>query len=603
MFLQHLPIRRKLLVVMLLISGLALLMTGAAFVTYEWVTSRRLMVRDLSTLSQITAENASASLAFDNTKDATNVLSALRFEKQILAAALYRNNGKIFATHPPGLSESEFPQSVRSSGAHFSADSIEFFQPVLQDNERFGTLYLKAGQAELFSRIRLYSLLVVIGLIVSLLFALLLASGLQKTISGPVLSLASAARRISEKKDYSIRVPAAGSRDEIGLLTDAFNSMLDQIRVRDEALRENEERLTLTLKSAGVGTWSYQIPDNRLLWDDFVPPLFGLQTQARPSNYEEFLGLIQPDDRPRVQKALEQTLALNAFYEVEFQVSWPDGSLHDLASRGKLYRNSEGKPVLILGVCMDVTERKLAERNLKSAVAELERSNKELEQFAYVASHDLQEPLRMVSSYTQLLARRYANRLDADANDFIGFAVDGAKRMQQLIEDLLEFSRVGTRGRAFEAVDSNVPLNQALENLHLRLQETGAIVQRGELPAIWADAPQLVQLFQNLISNAIKFRNPAVPVIKINAREHPGEWVFSVEDNGIGIAPEYFERIFVIFQRVHARAEYPGTGIGLAICKRIVERHGGRIWVESQPGIGSTFYFTIPKNRIVQKKS
>jgi signal transduction histidine kinase len=249
---------------------------------------------------------------------------------------------------------------------------------------------------------------------------------------------------------------------------------------------------------------------------------------------------------------------------------------------------------MIESVSTEITERKQSEEQLRETSEELARSNAELERFAYVASHDLQEPLRMVSSYVQLLARRYKGRLDSDANEFIAFAVDGATRMQRLINDLLMYSRVGTKGRPFEPTDCNTVLGQSLVNLSATIEETRAVITSDDLPTVMADETQVAQLFQNLVSNAVKFRGEDSPRIHISCEQENNQWIFSVSDNGIGIDRAYHERIFAIFQRLHGKSEYPGTGIGLAICKKIVERHGGRMWLESEPGKGSTFFSTIP---------
>jgi PAS domain S-box-containing protein len=258
-------------------------------------------------------------------------------------------------------------------------------------------------------------------------------------------------------------------------------------------------------------------------------------------------------------------------------------------------RDDQGQIYRIIGTATDITDRKTAELELQQQKQDLARSNDELQQFAYVASHDLQEPLRMITSYLELLERRYKGKLDAKADQFIGYAVDGAARMQILIDDLLQYSRVGSRTYSFAQVDCAIVLQHVLRNLQIAIAESNAIITYDALPEVNADITRLTQLFQNLIGNAIKFRREEPPQIQIGVKRTNGKWwLFSVKDNGIGIESQYADRIFVIFQRLHSRTAYPGTGIGLAICKKIVERHGGTLWVESTPNKGSTFYFTLP---------
>ena len=248
---------------------------------------------------------------------------------------------------------------------------------------------------------------------------------------------------------------------------------------------------------------------------------------------------------------------------------------------------------LMISTVWDVTAYNTAQKELEVTIAELRRSNRELEQFAYVASHDLQEPLRMIGSYVQLLARRYRGRLDAEADEFIDFAVEGAVRMQKLINDLLAFSRVGRQSEAFARVDCNQILATVTQDLQESIAEVGATIHVEPLPRVQGDASQLTQVFQNLLANALKFHGPNPPQILISAKKQGGDWVFAVRDNGIGIDPQYFDKVFIIFQRLHGKRDYPGTGIGLALTKKIIEHHSGRIWIESIPGQGTTFFFTL----------
>lgn len=276
----------------------------------------------------------------------------------------------------------------------------------------------------------------------------------------------------------------------------------------------------------------------------------------------------------------------------------PRGVLKAVSGGAHAFREADRVAIQILAATVGASlERISYEAELATRTAELERSNTELQRFAYVASHDLQEPLRMVTSYLELIERRYAPKLDADGHEFIRYAVDGAARMKKLIGDLLSFSRIGTRGRPLVAVDPGPVLDRALANLRLLITETGARIERGPLPPVLADSEQLMQVFQNLVSNALKYRGAQPPVVRISARLEGAAVAFAVADNGIGIEEQYFERIFVIFQRLHTDPKISGTGIGLALCKKIVERHGGRIWVESVPGQGATFHFTLPAPR------
>jgi signal transduction histidine kinase/CheY-like chemotaxis protein len=364
-----------------------------------------------------------------------------------------------------------------------------------------------------------------------------------------------------------------------------------------EAVQQLSEQRRLALEAGKLGAWEYRLDSGQIFWDERCRHMFGVPAGDQ-IEYDAAIAMIQRDYRKAIREAVKQAIAPfnDGTYHREFPVVWSDDSVHWVESYGQAYFEGHGdqrRAVRLVGVNQEITERKGIERALEDNIKELARSNNELQQFAYVASHDLQEPLRAVASFTKLLGQRYSGRLDQDADDFIGFAIDGATRMQRLIEDLLIYSRVGTRGKAFEAADCNDVLRRAMENLQIASQESGAIVSHDELPTVMGDPLQLVQLFQNLVGNAIKFRFEKPPQIHISAALKETHWVFSVRDNGIGIDPSFADQIFVIFQRLRVREEYAGTGIGLAICKKIVERHSGRIWVESEPGKGATFFFTI----------
>ena len=377
-------------------------------------------------------------------------------------------------------------------------------------------------------------------------------------------------------------------------------------KAAEEAVRESEERFrSLTQLSSD---WYWEQDEDFGL--KFMSRRMGEKTGLEAAAYigrkrwdQPALNLTDAD-----WAAHKATLeAHKPFRDFEMERANPAGGTRWISVSGEPVFDASGpnagRFTGYRGVGSDITERKQQEAELKRAhddlakkAQELERSNAELEQFAYVASHDLQEPLRMVSSYTQLLGRRYADKLkEGDAQEFMHYIVDGAARMKQLIEDLLAYSRVGTKGKEFKPTSIEAPLKKAIGNLRAAIEESSAAVTWDPLPTLDVDEMQLAQLFQNLMGNALKFRGQGVPRIHVSAEEKEGEWHLTIADNGIGIEPQYFERIFMLFQRLHTMGEYPGTGIGLAICKKVVERHGGRIWVTSTLGEGSQFHFTLPK--------
>ena len=374
-----------------------------------------------------------------------------------------------------------------------------------------------------------------------------------------------------------------------GRLSTALQSRAG-VALAEETLKRSEQNLNLAV--GRVGTWNWDLVTGALEWSPRAKAMFGLPEDAQVT-HDSFLGMLLPEDREGADAAIKEALAGKTDCDMEYRVVFPDGTVRWIYDLGRAYEDASGTPARMAGSMLDITDRKLAEGKTRALVADLARSNAELEKFAYIASHDLQEPLRMVANYTQLLQRRYKGRLDSDADEFIEYAVDGATRMRTLINELLAYSRVGTQGAPIVPTDLEPVLVTVLKTLEQTLSESGAVVTHDPMPTVRCDGLQIGRVFQNLIANAAKFHGEESPRIHVGAARSGGDWVFSVKDNGIGIEPVYFDRIFVIFQRLESRADYEGTGMGLAICKRIVERHGGRIWVESQRGAGSTFYFAL----------
>lgn len=521
-------------------------------------------------------------------------------------------------------------------------------------------------------------------------------------------------------KSYLLRIfPYRTERREV---EGAVLSLVDISSVKrvEAQLREADQRLNLALKSAGIGTWDWNVGEDVVVWDDFMHPLFGFDPGEFPGTYQAFLDVLHPDDREQTNHTVRAAIDTDAPFDTQYRVCWPDGELRVVQAKGKVYRDDRGQATRMTGVCWDVTdqvraaqtrarlaaiveasddaiigssidgtitswnsaaerlygysaneaidrpvkmifpdnrqheleeildqlrrgegiyryrtERKRkngstvevsltispipnergeivgasaiarditevmdAERALREANERLRRTNEELQQFAYAASHDLREPLRTVRSFCELLTESYEGRLDDQADKWLQFMIEGTTRMQALIDDLLQYSRLETTAQPPARTDLNKVMATVLADMQASIEDASAEIQFDELPTIDVEPTQMGQLFQNLISNAIKYRRADPPRIRIAAKRRVGEWQFSVSDNGLGIKGEFREKVFELFKRLHPREKYGGTGIGLAICRKIALRHGGRIWVESEFGNGSTFYFTIPDQRL-----
>ncbi|UCG43472.1 MAG: PAS domain S-box protein [candidate division WOR-3 bacterium] len=399
-------------------------------------------------------------------------------------------------------------------------------------------------------------------------------------------------------KSFSISVfsPAKGQ------VATVFADVTERVRA-ERTLRENESRLKSAEELARLGSWELDLTSNLLTWSDEVYHIFGLEPQEFEATYEAFLARVHPEDRAAVDEAYTGSLRDNRDgYEIEHRVVRSrTGEVRRVHEKCEHIRDGSGRIVRSVGMVHDITERKRAEESLARTLADLKRSNEELEQFAYVASHDLQQPLRMVASYVELLAKRYQGRLDERADKYISYAVGGARRLQELINDLLSLSRIGTGALEKKPVNLNAAFRLALGNLDAAVRESGADITAGQLPTVVGDEGQLAQLFQNLLDNAVKFRADEAPVIRVAAEPAGRGWLVSVTDNGIGIEPQHAERVFRAFQRLHTEQDYHGTGIGLAICRRIVERHGGTIRVEPAAPHGSRFLFTLPRGTAPKK--
>lgn len=605
------------MVVILLTCAVVLTLMCVAYIIYEYQTYRRSVQKNVSSLGTVIASNSSAALAFDSRKDANEILNALKAEDHIVKASLYDTDGNLFAKYPTSLPDSVFPEKPGATGYVFSDHALVGYEEVIQENKRLGTLYLESDLHAMYSQLNDYALIGLLFIIGSLFVAYLLSNFLQKAISDPILALEETAKVITEKNDYSVRAKKMG-KDEVGALTDAFNIMLSQIEYQNSEIKAFNQNLEQKVEER-TAALKEQKDFIETIVNSSVDLISVFDTETRfvtvNSKCEEVYKLKKEDLIGRKITDVFPSIVDDGSY-LDLQRALSGELVHNLNFKSSLnnntyenflipLKNPSGKVYSVILMAHDVTKIIEANEKLEMINAELLKSNRDLEQFAYVASHDLQEPLRKIQTFSQLLSESFN-----DEKKLIQYhekISQAATRMQQLIQDVLNFSRISNTEDAF--VDT--PLDLIIENLktdfELLLREKKAEIIHTPLPVIKCISLQLTQLFSNLISNSLKYTDKR-PVITITSKKLTREDLkkypklngavlhvqIQFSDNGIGFDPKYNEQIFAIFQRLHNKQTFTGTGIGLALCRKIVENHGGIIFADGVPGQGATFTIILP---------
>ncbi|MEP7164723.1 MAG: ATP-binding protein [Ferruginibacter sp.] len=618
------PIRHKLMNAILLSCVVVVFLMSAAYMILEYYTFKDSLKSQLSTLADVVASNSAGAVAFDVPRDANDILHALKAEDHIVAAAIYDQNGNLFARYPADIPVKALPASPGDKGFYFRNDHLEGFQPILQGKAELGTLYLKSDMEAMYAQLRRYGVIALLLFVLSLLVAYILSEILQRSISKPILALEQTAKIISEKRDYSVRATAYG-KDEIGALTIAFNHMLTRIESQNREIISFNQRLEekITQRTHALQEANETLKQQK----DFVETIINSSIDIigvfdTEMNYvmlnkrgNEFYNTGEQDIIGRNLLEVYPQLKDSEMVR-DMQIAFTGQTITNTSYRsivlGRYFENSYiplkdqyGAVYGVLTIAHDITNIMESHEKLAVVNEELLKSNNDLEQFAYIASHDLQEPLRKIQVFTQLLGENLDHKENMlKYQDKIN---QSAGRMQGLIQDVLSFSRISKKEDAFIDTDLNKLMDNLRNDFELLIQETGAQIGYEGLPTIEGIVLQLSQLFSNLISNSLKYTDKR-PVITITARmlsknevtanprltNKNGYTQISFSDNGIGFDPEYNEQIFTIFQRLHGRQAYSGTGIGLAICRKIAETHQGFITAEGRPGAGAVFTLILP---------
>jgi PAS domain S-box-containing protein len=585
----------------------AMLLAAIGIIASDSLLFRQNLRRDLSALVQIIGDNSTAALAFNDPGSAAETLSALRARPHVVSACIYRPDGSMLASYrrpgaplpaslPPG---GESPSAAGLNQLRFGGGEVTVSHAILLSGRRIGTLMLLYDLGELTERIELYGATVVGVLLVSGLIAFLLSSKLRAIIATPISQLVRATTSVSETSDYSIRARKL-SGDELGVLVDRFNEMLVSIQSRDNHLRTALREREAALRDAEKARERFRFMAESMPQKIFTATPSG-DIDYFNQQWMEFAGLpfeeirdwgwtqlVHPDDLEANVQSWRRSIETGEPFHYQHRFRNAEGVYRWHLSRVRAMRDEQGNISMWIGSNTDIHEQKGKEEDLRLA-------NEGLQQFAYSASHDLQEPIRNIAIYSEIIARRYDGKLGTEGQQFLGFLTEGGRRLATLIGDLLAYTKAGEVESDIAAVDASAVLENVLYNLTEAIRESGAAVTYDPLPEVRMSNVHLQQVFQNLIGNALKYRSEEPPRIHISAARQDAAWLFSVRDNGLGIDPKYKEKIFGVFKRLHHDQKYSGTGIGLAICQRVVERYGGRIWVESAPAGGSTFLFTVPE--------
>jgi PAS domain S-box-containing protein len=598
---RDMPIKQKLMLILMSVTTASLLLAGLGIIVVDSLLFRESMQRDVAALGRIVADNSTAALSFDDAGDAADTLASLRARPHLVAACIYRADGVVFAQYKRPGEMLGCPQ-VALDEVRFTAAGLVLRRPIELQGRRIGTLELLYDVGEVSDRTKLYGSIVLGVLLISILIAYLLSTRLRDVIADPISQLVRATTSVSGTGDYSIRVQKL-TGDELGVLVDRFNEMLAGIQSRDNtstrALLEREaalweaenarERFHFMAESMPqkifTATPRGEVDYLNRQWTTFT----GIP--VAPLKSWDWTRFVHPDDLEASTASWQHSIETGEPFHCEHRFRRADGVYRWHLTRALAMHDTHGLTSMWLGSSTEIHEQKEKEE-------ELRRANDDLQQFAYSASHDLQEPIRNVAVYSEIIAKRYHDILDAEGRQFLGFLTEGGRRLVTLINDLLAYTRAGVVSEETPSVDAAEVLTHTLADLAEVVRENKATVTLDPLPHVYMGEAHLQQVFQNLITNALKYRREDPPRIHVSAVNGNGAWRFSVQDNGIGIEPQYKEKIFGVFKRLHRDQKYSGTGIGLAICKRVVNRYGGRIWIESEFGKGTTVLFTVPQHPV-----